>query len=246
MRPVFRALALIGAVSAVSACSTNSVAHQDDPLYGWNKGVFEFNNAADKIIVKPVAKGYRAVVPKPGRDGVRNILSNLRSPVTFGNDVLQGKFGRAGKTLVRFGINSTVGLLGLFDVADRAGIESHTEDMGQTLATWGVGSGPYIMLPILGPSNLRDATGFVLDFGMEPMTYMRFKGRQAILTGRFGVNGVSVREANLDTIESLRASSLDEYASLKSAYKQLRANAIADGEIIIDDLPDYDEYEDDE
>ncbi len=240
---VLRLLALTGAVFTVAACSTNSAAHADDPLYKWNKGVLAFNKAADEVVVKPAAKGYRAVVPKPGRDGVRNVLDNLRSPVIFGNDVLQGKFGRAGKTLARFGINSTIGLAGLFDVAKRNGIERHTEDAGQTLATWGISSGPYIMLPILGPSNFRDATGFVLDLGLEPLTYMRFDGRKAILAGRFGVNGISVREANLETVEMLRESSVNEYASLKSAYEQLRADAISDGKINVDDLPDFDEFE---
>lgn len=246
MRTIFRLAVLFGASLVASACSTNSSARQDDPLYGWNKRVFAFNKAVDDIAVAPTARGYRAVVPKLGRDGVRNVLGNLRSPVVFGNDILQGKFSRAGKTLARFGINSTIGLVGLFDVAKRTGIKGHTEDTGQTLATWGVTSGPYLMLPFLGPSNFRDTTGLILDFGMDPITYMRFNGRRAVLVGRYGVNGVSVREANLDTVENLRANSIDEYASLKSAYDQFRANAIADGKININDLPDYDEYEDDQ
>ncbi len=245
-RALLRVFVLIGAVFMATACSSNSAARQNDPLYGWNKGVYAFNKAADDVVVAPAARAYRTVIPKPGRDGVRNILNNLRSPVIFGNELLQGKFGRAGKTLARFGINSTVGLAGLFDVAKRNGIERHVEDAGQTLAVWGVGSGPYLMLPILGPSNLRDATGFVLDIGLEPMTYARFNGRRAILAGRFGVNGVSVREANLDTVETLREVSVDGYASLKSAYEQLRANAISDGEVNIDDLPDFDDFEDEE
>jgi len=246
MRIPFRTFILISAALAASACGTTSSARQDDPLYAWNKGVFAFNKAADKVVVEPAARTYHNVVPKPGRDGVRNVLGNLRSPVIFGNDLLQGKFGRASKTLARFGINTTIGIGGLFDVAKRAGIKGHTEDMGQTLATWGVSSGPYVMLPILGPSNFRDTTGFILDIGLQPLTYMRFNGRHAILAGRFGVNGVSVREVNLDTVEALRNASIDEYASLKSAYEQLRVNAISDGQINIDDLPDYDEYEDEE
>ncbi len=245
-RMIFRIMVLMSVLIASTACTTRGATRQDDPLYSWNKAVFNFNKAADDVVVAPVARGYRAVVPEPGRDGVRNVLNNLRSPVTFGNDILQGKFGRASKTLARFSINSTLGLAGLFDIAKRAGINGHTEDMGQTLATYGINRGPYIMLPILGPSNFRDATGFVLDFGLEPMTYMRFKGRTAVLYGRFGVNGVSVREASLDTIKTLRDNSVDEYASLKSAYEQLRANAISDGKVNVDDLPDFDDFEDEE
>jgi phospholipid-binding lipoprotein MlaA len=242
----FRTLAWVGVVLLVSACSTNSSAEQDDPLYGWNKGVYKFNNAADKAVIAPSARVYRTVVPKPGRDGVRNVLANLRSPIIFGNDLLQGKVKRAGKTLARFGINSTIGIVGIFDVAKRNGIEKHTEDMGQTLAVWGIGDGPYLMLPLLGPSNFRDATGFVIDFGMDPLTYSRFQGRTAVSAGRYVLNGVSVREANLETVDTLRETSIDEYASLKSAYKQWRVDAISDGKVNLDDLPDFDEFEDEE
>ncbi len=244
MRVLFRIFALIGAVVMITACSTNSAARDDDPLRGLNKGVFAFNKVADKVVLVPVARGYRAVVPKPGRDGVRNVLDNLRSPVIFGNDLLQGKFGRAGKTLARFGINSTVGLAGLIDVAKRNGIEKHNEDMGQTLAQYGVGTGPYLVLPFLGPSNLRDTAGLVMDFGLDPLTYVRFEGRRAVLVGRSGIDGLSLREVNLETIESFRESSIDEYASLKSAYEQLRVAAISDGQVDVDDLPDFDEFED--
>ncbi len=244
MRIFLRIVALTGSLIALGACSTTNAAHDGDPLYSWNKSMHAFNKGADTVLIKPVAQGYRAVVPKPGRDGLRNVLDNLRSPIIFGNDVLQGKFDRAGTTLQRFVLNTTIGIFGLFDVAKRGGIEKHNEDMGQTLASWGVDSGPYLVLPLLGPSSLRDATGFVLDFGLEPLTYSRFKGRQALLIGRTGLAGLSLREENLEVIDDLRATSIDEYASIKSAYEQFRANEIADGEVQIDDLPDFDEFED--
>ncbi len=228
-------------LASTAACTTNGVHDPQDPLKPWNKAMTKFNTGADNLVIAPTARGYRAVVPKPGRDGVRNILNNLRSPVILGNDVLQAKPGRAGETIARFGINSTLGILGLFDVAKRLGIKRHDEDMGQTLATWGITPGPYLVLPFLGPTNFRDLTGTVLDVGFDPLTYMRFKGRQAIQIGRYGVSGLSAREASLDSIEALKAGSIDDYTSIRSAYKQLRDNAIADGKVDVDALPDIDD-----
>ena len=231
---------------SLSACASHTGAHADDPLYGWNKTVFRFNTVVDKAVIEPTARGYRAVVPKPGRDGVRNVLNNLKSPLIFGSDVLQAQPRRAGQTLARFVINSTVGLAGIFDIAKRQGIPRHEEDMGQTLGVWGISAGPYLVLPLLGPSNFRDATGMVLGFAFDPLTYMRYNGRTLTFLGRASVDGLSVREANLETVDSLRRNSIDEYTSEKAAYAQFRANQIANGKIDLNTLPDFDDFEDDQ
>ena len=232
---------IMGPVLLATACASQNGAHPDDPLYGWNKSMFAVNTAVDKAVIKPSARRYRAVVPRPGRDGVRNVLNNLKSPLIFGSDVLQGQPGRAGQTLARFVINSTVGLVGIFDIAKRQGIPRHDEDMGQTLGVWGIHAGPYVVLPILGPSNFRDMTGLIMDIAFDPLTYMRYKGRTLTYLGRAGVDGLSVREANLETVDTLRNTSIDEYTSEKTAYAQFRNNAIANGKIDMNALPDFDD-----
>ncbi len=237
---------VMAAVLATTACASQKGPHADDPLYGWNKTVFSFNTVVDKAVIEPSARSYRAVVPKPGRDGIRNALNNLKSPLVFGSDVLQGQPKRAGQTLARFVINSTIGVAGLFDIAKRQGIPRHDEDMGQTLGVWGISAGPYLVLPILGPSNFRDMTGMILDIAFDPLTYMRYNGRTLTFLGRASVDGLSVREANLESVDTLRRNSIDEYASEKAAYAQFRANAIANGKIDLNTLPDFDDFEDEQ
>jgi phospholipid-binding lipoprotein MlaA len=131
----------------------------NDPLEGLNRGIFEFNRVVDGVLIKPAAQIYRGVLPQQAQDSVRSFLRNLRSPVILANDVLQGDMDRAGSTIGRFLVNTTLGIGGLFDVASELGMPFHDEDFGQTLAVWGVGEGPYLVLPLLGPSNPRDAVG---------------------------------------------------------------------------------------
>ncbi len=130
-----------------------------DPLEPLNRAIFSFNLTLDKAILRPIATVYNAALPDPVRDGVRNFLNNLRTPIILANDVLRGEIGRAGDTVGRFLLNSTLGVGGLFDIASELGFDFHNEDFGQTLAVWGIGEGPYLMLPIFGPSNPRDAVG---------------------------------------------------------------------------------------
>ncbi|MCF6292404.1 MAG: VacJ family lipoprotein, partial [Robiginitomaculum sp.] len=151
---------LLFPVFTLGACSTRAT---DDPLSGYNHRMFNGNKAIDQAMFEPIAKGYRRATPEPIRGSVNNALANLRAPTDLLNNILQGKIGAAVNTTVRFGINSTIGVAGLFDTATDMGIAAKPEDFGQTLAVWGVGSGPYVVLPFFGSSNSRDSVGLVVD-----------------------------------------------------------------------------------
>jgi phospholipid-binding lipoprotein MlaA len=196
----------------------------NDPIEPFNRGSYAVHQTIDRYALEPVARGYRNVVPQPVRTGVRNVLANLRTPVIFLNDVLQGESRRAGDTLGRFVVNSTLGLGGIFDVAGtRMGVRGHDEDFGQTLARWGVGEGPYLFIPILGPSNPRDLGGFGVDIASHPLTWAGGGAAVDGLTyGRAGATVVDTREGLLETLDDVNRTSLDPYATLRSAYRQRR------------------------
>lgn len=234
-RVLFARLILIGLL--LGGCAT-TVANGDeefesgvrDPLETPNRLIFAVNLAADAIIIRPVAEFYRFAVPAPGRDSVRNFLRNLSSPVILANDLFQGEFERAGTTTTRFFLNSTIGLAGLLDVASGMGYEYHDEDFGQTLGAHGVGGGIYLVLPILGPSNLRDAFGTGVDFFLDPVnTWARNTDRNGIPIGRTAAEGIDLRARNIETIDELQKTSLDFYAAVRSLYKQTRDSAIRNG-----------------
>jgi phospholipid-binding lipoprotein MlaA len=212
-----------------------------DPWEGFNRKVFGFNDKVDKGFFVPAAKAYRATTPTAGRRGVRRFLANLGSPSVFINDVLQGNFGRAGKTLSRFAINSTIGAGGFADPAGRMGIDGHNEDFGQTLAVWGVGSGPYLVLPLLGPSSPRDAFGALVGIGLQPLTYIRTPPANYARISLAGANLLSARENVLDPLADIEANSLDYYSSFRSFYSQARAREIRNGADDFDALPDFEE-----
>jgi len=157
------AILFSGAVVLLASCATQDVSGANDPYEATNRKIFNFNQQLDKAVMKPVAQAYVDVVPEPARDGVHNFLVNLNLPVTFANDILQGEIERTGETVARFTVNTTIGIGGLLDVATRIGVPFHTEDFGQTLAVWGVGEGPYLVLPLLGPKPPRDAVGYAVD-----------------------------------------------------------------------------------
>lgn len=211
-----------------------------DPLEPLNRTIYAFNTVADKVVLAPVAKTYQTITPKPARKGVRNFLDNLQSPLILANDLLQGKFKRAAKTTARFAINSTVGLGGLVDVATKAGIEKHYEDLGQTLAVHGVPSGPYLVVPLLGPSSVRDLAGLVTEQALNPASVARFKGRQTFGRARLALNTVDNRAQNLEQVKTIRKTAVDEYASVRSIYQQYRKAMIADGKVDMENLPDFD------
>jgi phospholipid-binding lipoprotein MlaA len=202
-----------------------------DPAEGLNRAVFEFNRALDTLILKPAAVFYKDVLPPPFQRGIRNFLNNLRSPIILFNDVLQGEPQRAGETVGRFLINSTVGIAGLRDQAGQWGIYRHDEDFGQTLAVWGMGDGPYLMLPVFGPSNPRDTVGLIADTLMDPVgIWARGKNINWVNYARSGGTATERRAAAYDTIEDLERTSLDFYATVRSLYKQRRDDEITNGE----------------
>ena len=197
-----------------------------DPLEPINRVIFSFNNVADRIILEPVAKGYKKL-PSPVQSGINNFLSNLRAPLVVVNQILQGQSKNATESTGRFLINSTVGVLGLFDVADKIGLEEKEEDFGQTLATWGVGDGFYVVLPIFGPSNVRDTTGMILTYVTDPVNaYFVNENEAWVIPLRTATNAIDQRSRIIDEVNAIRDNSVDYYAAVKSSYYQNRKAAI--------------------
>jgi phospholipid-binding lipoprotein MlaA len=226
---------LAGCATAPSPDDPDALAayeEANDPLEPMNRYFFELNYAADELLLKPLAGWYYIGLPDFAQDGVRNVLRNLRSPIVLANDLFQGETERAGITVGRFLVNSTLGLGGLFDIASRMDLEYHDEDFGQTLAVHGVDEGPYLVLPLFGPSNPRDATGRVVDMLFDPLTYIGlFGGVDNIGLAAGLVDGVDLRARNLKTLDEIRRGSLDYYATLRSLYRQRRADEINNGEL---------------
>lgn len=230
------ALAL-AALITLSACATRpdpldpeAVAEfeqNNDPLEPANRVSYAVHDAIDQAVLEPAARGYRYAVPEPVRMSIRNVLANLRTPVVLLNDLLQGEGERARVTLGRFMVNSTLGIAGILDVSEDWGVPGHTEDFGQTLAVWGVGEGPFLFIPILGPSNPRDLAGTAVDFATDPLTYF---GQGTIVDAlsltRTGLTVLDVREGLIATVTPVREGSLDPYATFRSGYRQRRNAAI--------------------
>jgi phospholipid-binding lipoprotein MlaA len=202
----------------------------NDPLEDTNRAIFDFNQVVDRNVLVPVAKAYRTVLPDPVRDSLRDFLRNLRAPLIFANDALQGEFERAGQTFARFTLNSTLGVGGLIDVAGRWGeLPYHEDDLGLTFGVWGIPEGPYLVVPVLGPSTPRDLTGQVAEGFGDPFNY--------IVTGnpytlywipfvRGGVAGIDQRSRYIETLADIERTSLDYYATIRSLYRQRRAALI--------------------
>ena len=224
----------IGAVAlGLSACATPPPADDpdavaefrqtNDPLEPTNRVFYTINNGIDTAVLTPAARAYRYVVPGGVREGIHNLLANLGSPVQLSNDMLEGKPRRAGDTTMRFVINTTVGVLGIFDVAKQWGYPDHDADFGMTLANWGVPEGPFLFLPILGPSGPRDAVGFGVDIAMDPFTWVgQGVGVTAANWTRFGTNAIDQRERYLDATDQIKKTALDPYATFRSLYRQNR------------------------
>lgn len=194
-----------------------------------NRMVFAFNDTVNDAVVHPVVKGYRYAVPSPARTGVRNVLRTLRSPVNLGNQVLQGDVEGAGNVVTRTIINVLVGVGGIFDVAGHEGIEYEVEDFGQTLAIWGVDHGPYLVIPLIGPSSLRDYTGYLVDGYADPLRWYLFNiEEKGIYYTKTGLNYLDLRESLIDVLEELEASSIDYYAATRSIYYQSREALVED------------------
>lgn len=228
-------MVLVGCATAPDRSDPEAMAEYqeiNDPGEPTMRAIFAFNQALDKAILKPVANVYRETTPEKFRTGVHNFLNNLRTPVIFFNDVMQGDIQRALETLVRFLVNTTVGILGINDTAGDLGLEYHNEDFGQTLAVWNMPEGPYLMLPIFGPSNPRDAVGRVVDFFIDPLNmWARNADEEWTMYARTAVDAIDFRALHYDTIEDLEKSSLDFYAAVRSLYRQRRNDEINNGEV---------------
>jgi phospholipid-binding lipoprotein MlaA len=203
----------------------------NDPAEPTNRAIFEINRGLDRAILKPLATLYRDYTPQFFQDRFNDVLNNLRSPVIFFNDVLQGELDRAIATVARFVVNSTIGVLGLNDIATDMGMESHDEDFGQTLAVWGVPDGAYVMLPLFGPSNPRDTVGIVVDFLIDPFNiWANNSNREFAIFSRTGARGVDQRAIHMEALDDIERTSLDYYASIRSLYRQRRADEIRNGQ----------------
>lgn len=233
---LFALLLALGLAGGVGACATapsdpEARAEFDktnDPAEPTNRAVFGFNQAVDKNVFKPVAEAYQDTVPDTIRRTIHNFLVNLDEPVTGFNHLLQGNGSRAWVSVQRFVINTTIGVGGMFDVANEMGMPSIKADFGQTFGVWGIAEGPYMHLPIFGPSNPRDAVGMAFSFAANPLTWMSGGAVTAASLGRSAVEGVDERARNIDTLDDLERNSLDFYATLRSVYRQYRQGMIED------------------
>jgi phospholipid-binding lipoprotein MlaA len=241
-RSLLLAVVLLGGLTA--GCSTRDpeAMAQNDPYEHTNRAVFNMNMTVDNAVAKPVAKFYNHALPTPVRDSIHNALTNLDKPVVFGNDVLQGEGTRAGQTLARFTLNSTLGVAGLFDVATALGVPDHSEDFGQTLGVWGVGEGPYLVMPFMGPDPPRDLTGDVVDIFMDPLTYIKFHGSDTWYAVRSGADVLDLRARNVETVDQIERTSIDFYATTRSLYRQYRNAEIRNGAPEPQDTQDTPEF----
>lgn len=213
---------------------------EEDPWEDWNRNVFAFNETLDQYALKPVAQAYRNVTPVFVDDAITNVFSNLGEPLVVINDLAQGKFMQALSDTGRFLVNSTVGLLGVFDVASRIGLPKHVEDFGQTLGYWGVSSGPYLMLPVLGPSTVRDAGGFSVDtfafLDADPKVHAIKDS-----TAYYGTVYAQYLDIRADLIPAEGIISGDRYSFIRSLYLQRRDFLISDGQVSFDEGDDFNE-----
>jgi phospholipid-binding lipoprotein MlaA len=221
----------IATLLALAACATRPPASDpdavadyeqtNDPLEPTNRVFYKVDDALDTYALKPIAQGYVYVTPQPVRTGVHNLLTNLDSPVLFANDVAQANPRRAGDTFMRFLINSTAGVLGIFDVAKQAGYPGHDSDFNVTLAVWGVPDGPFLYLPVLGPSSPRGVAGYAADAALDPFTYVPHGyGLKTFNWARYGLGIIDTRAELLPDLDKVKASALDPYATFRSLYRQ--------------------------
>lgn len=238
----WRAFALSVSVAfSISACATKPLSddpaalakyEENDPWERFNRASFNFSNTVDAVTLKPIAKGYRAAVPAPARRSIRRFLENVEEPWNFVNLILQGKIGYAGETLGRFVVNTTVGLAGFFDPATGWGLDRHSEDFGQTLAVWGVPEGPYLFVPLLGPSNPRDFTGFIAEVFGDPVSItFDVTDHETVGYSLTGGQIIDARENLLNIYDPILEEGGDPYTQIRSAYRQNRDFAISDGAI---------------
>ncbi|MEZ5939280.1 MAG: VacJ family lipoprotein, partial [Hyphomonadaceae bacterium] len=211
------------AALCLAACATTGPNPESDPYEGFNRKMYAFNDGLDRAVLEPAAKGYRAVTNRPVRKGVQNFVENLGEPVTFANEVLQGKFPAAASTVGRFVVNTTVGIAGVFNPAEAMGMDRTDEDFGQTLAVWGVAQGPYLVLPFLGSSSPRDLFGKGADLAMNPINHATFDNDDETRMGLAALGGISARERAIEVVDDLRTTQFDPYATVRRFYIRDRA-----------------------
>lgn len=234
-----RMLFLSGALTMVGCAGTDQVTNSstassapvvspDDPYEGFNRPMYNFNMGVDKYLMKPVADGYKFITPDFMETGVTNFFSNLKGLNVVLNDMLQGKFGQSVSDLGRFTTNSTIGVLGLFDVATNLGMPQNHEDFGQTLAVWGVDQGPYLVIPFLGPTTVRDGGGGIIDRAANPSTYL--------LPGAGVLEGISERANAEGALNFIDEAALDPYVFTRESFLQYRKNLATDGKVNADSM----------
>jgi phospholipid-binding lipoprotein MlaA len=222
---------------ALTGCVTLPPGHKpppQDPWESWNRGVYRVNDKVDRAVIKPIAHTYVRAVPAPARTGVSNFFANLRTTTVLVNDALQGKFGAAANDLARIVVNTTVGVGGLLDPASQMGLDKNDEDFGQTLGHWGLRPGPFVEIPVLGPSDLRDGSGRVVDIFTSPTHYI---SNNWVSYGLDGVGALNTRAGLLSLDETLQKV-FDPYAFIRDAYLQRRAYLVSDGKVTDEVLVD--------
>lgn len=231
----------LGVLLLLSACATlDGPTDPEDPFERYNRGMYAFNDAVDRAVLKPVAEGYVQHVPTPVRSGVNNFFSNLDDVVVLLNDLLQFKLQQAASDFGRILVNSTVGIYGLFDFASSAGLPKHNEDFGQTLGHWGVASGPYVVLPLLGPSSVRDGSGWLVDYRYtDPAT--QGLDDQATENVLFATETINTRAGLLNASSLLDTAALDPYIFTRDAFLQRRESLVYDGNPPEEDFEDFDD-----
>lgn len=238
--PALQAAPVLPAATAPTP-PTPPTAAQKDPWRGFNRGAYAFNGFLDRALVRPIARAYMKITPSPVRRGLGRVVDNLREPSTVLNSGLQGRPKQAVRAGARFVINSTVGVLGVFDVASRAGLARSRADFGQTLGRYGVDTGPYLYLPLVGPLNLRDGVGQVVDALTDPISLATGGLGSDFGAGRLGVTALDYRASADATLEAIAQEATDPYATIQSAYLQNRESVVREATGAPEVLPDFDD-----
>ncbi len=233
LRKKLRVTLVTLAIVALTGCaSTSGYNDPRDPIEGFNRVMFEFNEILDKVLMKPIAKGYRAIMPSPVDKGITNFFSNLDDIGSAINNLLQFKLKRSASDVGRVVVNSTIGILGFIDVASNMNLEKTGEDFGQTLGYWGVGHGPYIVLPIFGPSGARDVIGSIGDWFTDPVVHME---PVRVRNTTYALRAIDKRADLLGATDVVEEAALDKYEFIRDAYIQKRANDVNDGDVLLED-----------
>jgi len=221
---------LLGMLVATPACAQPAAASPDDPYEASNRQMYALEDGLDRTILLPLAKLYHALTPGPIGQGIHNVLQNLSEPVVIINDVLQGRLKRAGRETLRLTANTTAGFVGLMDVATPAGLPRQDTDFGITLGRWGFKSGPYLYLPLLGPTTPRDMFGLGADTAMDPLNFVSYPDRVAVAVSKTVAGGLDLRDRSEAQLTALLADADDPYATLRSVYLQSREAAVEDND----------------